>query len=205
MPPAAPSHWCDAHCHLHDIPPHDGFAALADARAAGLAVLVHCGTQPANWPLGARLATADSAVVPCFGLHPYWAAAPGPWLDELRAALLAQPSAVGEIGLDRTRHGAPWPQQEAAFAAQLALAAELERPAMIHAVRTWQPLLTHLDAHRPPRFLLHAYNGSAELVPQLLARGAWFSFAGATLRPERARAHAALRAVPADRLLAESD
>ncbi len=196
--------YIDAHVHLPDIAPHDGWSALAAAKAAGVRRLVVCGTRPCDWALVRSLA-ADEAVIPCFGLHPWFTTEPGDWLAELRDYLTATPSAVGEIGLDRAARGLDAEQQEAAFVAQLRLARELERPAMIHCVRAWGRLVELLEAHGPPRFLLHAYAGAPDLVPRLARLGAWFSFAGSILNPWREKAWAACRAVPAERLLVETD
>jgi len=196
--------YIDAHVHLPDIAPHDGWSALAAAKAAGVRRLVVCGTRPADWPLVRALAD-DEAVIPCFGLHPWFTAEQGDWLAELADHLAAVPSAVGEIGLDRAARGIDYDQQEAAFIAQLRLARELERPAMIHCVRAWGRLTELLTEHGPPRFLLHAYAGSPDLVPVLARRGAWFSFAGSVLHPGRDKAKAAIRAVPPARLLVETD
>lgn len=196
--------YIDAHVHLPDIAPGDGWTALARAKAAGVRRLVVCGTRPADWPLVRALA-ADEAVIPCFGLHPWMVAQYGDWRGELAEHLAAVPSGLGEIGLDRAARGIDYAQQEAAFIVQLRLARDLDRPAMVHCVRAWGRLVELLAEHAPDRFLLHAYAGSADLVPVLARRGAWFSFAGSVLHPGRDKARSAIQAVPPDRLLVETD
>jgi TatD DNase family protein len=53
--------------------------------------------------------------------------------------------------------------------------------------------------------LIHAYGGSVEMIGPLVQHGAFFSFTGTTFEPKRQKLRDALRAVPQDRLLAETD
>jgi TatD DNase family protein len=53
--------------------------------------------------------------------------------------------------------------------------------------------------------VLHSYSGHAELVPRYVRLGLSFSFAGVITREEARRPRDALRAVPLERLLVESD
>lgn len=214
----------DAHNHLQDewLAPHLDAIALDCARV-GIEAMVVNGTCESDWPRVTELAARYPWVCPSYGLHPWDVKGRTPaWLDTLRAYLLADPAAaVGEIGIDRwiledARPGdapiapadaAPWEEQLEVFRAQLALAAALDRPVTIHCLRAWGALRDTLAAaSRLPRgFLLHAYGGSAEMVPEWVELGAWFSFNTAFLDPRKTRQRAAFRAVPADRLLIESD
>jgi TatD DNase family protein len=198
----------DAHMHLQEEV-YFGHAEgiVARAREAGVGCLVCDGTHPYDWPEVAALAAAHAGIVPCFGLHPWFVAeAPDGWLAELRRWLLAMPSGVGEIGLDRLSE-VPAAAQEEAFRAQLALARELGRPASVHCVRGFGRLLELLRGDGLPEagFLMHGYGGPAEMVAPLARLGARFSFGGSALWPGRKRAVAALLAVPAERLLVETD
>ncbi len=231
----------DAHNHLQDefLAPHIARIATAWPELAGPAGrMVVNGTHPADWPRVSALAAAHPFVLPAYGIHPWDTGAPRPedWLSDLRARLLADPRAsVGEIGLDRwiLDHArpddprllgvrrAPMDEQIAAFLPQLALAAELERAATIHCLRAYPDLLPLLRAHpRPKRgFLLHAYSGPADLVPELAALGAYFSFNPNFLLPSRTcnqsgdkSSESALykklvvfKIIPIERLLCETD
>lgn len=58
----------------------------------------------------------------------------------------------------------------------------------------------------PRGLLLHSFGGSPEVAARLVPFGARFSFSGRALHPRAAAAAlAALRAVPGDRLLLETD
>ncbi len=128
---------------------------------------------------------------------------------------------VGEIGLDRwiidgVKPGdpriaglrvAPMDEQCEVFAAQLALAAELNRAASIHCVQAFGTLAEVLRSTKLPArgFLLHGYTGPAEMVPLFTELGACYSFNIQLLEPRFASRLENFRHIPADRLLVETD
>lgn len=200
----------DAHNHLQDERLRSWRAqGLATLPAAGLAEAVVNGTREADWPAVAALARAHAWVRPAFGLHPWFVRERSPdWLATLRAQLLAFPgAAVGEIGLDRWIENPDLEAQEACLRAQLALAVELDRPACLHCLRAWGWLGEVLHSCPLPRrgFLLHSYAGPAEMVPQFAALGAYFSLSPYFAHPRKAAQLEVFCAVPANRLLAETD
>jgi TatD DNase family protein len=214
----------DAHNHLQDaaLAPHHE-QVLADLRTLPLGRAVVNGTSVPDWADVAALARAHPVVLPSYGLHPWDAgnAAPG-WRETLIQYLDTDPAAaVGEIGLDRWMldrarpddprlaglRRAPLGEQEEAFVWQLALAAERNRPASIHCLAAWGALAACLrTTPRPARgFLLHAYNGSANLARELAGLGAYFSFNGGFLAERHAARRAVFAELPLDRLLVETD
>jgi len=144
-----------------------------------------------------------------FGIHPWHVAdRPPQWLDSLRDILAHHPRAgVGEIGLDHVVDPATHGAQEEAFAAQLALALELGRPASVHCRKAWERLskIAACVGVRQDRAVLHSYSGPSELVPKLEGMGFLLSFSGAITRDRNKRGRAACAAVSADRLLIETD
>ncbi|MSU67538.1 MAG: hydrolase TatD [Opitutia bacterium] len=163
-------------------------------------------------------------LLPSYGIHPWDCGQRSPhWLRHLRAALVADPrTGVGEIGLDRWiidgvrpddpriagLRVAPLAEQTEVFAAQLDLAAELNRPASIHATQAHGAALDVLRA--APRlpacgFLMHGYGGPAELIKPFADLGAYFSFNVEWLAPCHATRLENFRLIPVDRLLVETD
>ena len=214
----------DAHQHFH----FDQFvtqraALAADLRAIGLRKAVVNATNEEEWPVVAALAREHDWILPSHGLHPWDCGnRSATWLESLRAALRADPTAgVGEIGLDRwiidgIKPGDPriaglrvasLEEQGEVFAAQLALAAELNRAASIHCVQAFGALLAWLQkTPRPARgFLLHGYGGPAEMVRPFADLGAYFSFNVELLGPRQASRLENFKTIPADRLLVETD
>jgi TatD DNase family protein len=128
---------------------------------------------------------------------------------------------AGEFGLDRWildrarpddprlagLRRAPLAEQTEVFLWQLDLAASHNLPASIHCLDAWGHLHDLLRAaKRPTRgFLLHSYSGPAEMVKPFADLGAHFSFNGSFLDPRKHRLQELYAALPADRLLVETD
>ncbi len=200
----------DAHCHLQDArlrPDLDG--VLARAASAGVRGLVCCGSSEADWGEVAALAERHPAILPSFGLHPWYVRQrSSDWLETLGRWLERFPGAgVGEIGLDHALKERDDADQLQVFVRQLALAKTLGRPASIHCRRAWGALLEALQAvgDLPAGFMVHAYSGAPELVAPLTAAGGYLSFAGRVTFSGNTRGRRSLLAVPADRLLVETD
>ena len=172
----------DAHNHLQD-PRFDGMREdiVAVMVNAGINRCVVNGTSPGDWPQVARLAEQyPEIVIPSFGLHP-WHQPTERWTEQLIEYIDTIPGAcIGECGLDRWIKGYDIELQTKVFCAQLEIAAERNLPLSIHCLRAWGQLIDLLESHPIPErgFLLHSYNGSAELVPRLGELGAYFSFSG---------------------------
>ena len=181
---------------------------MARAEAAGLRGLMCCGSSEEDWPLLPALARRYPAVRLSFGLHPWYVAGrSAQWLDTLRSHLVATPSGVGEVGLDHAIDPATFAAQEEALLAQIRLANELRRPVSFHCRRAWGRFMELLDNQGWPAcgFVIHSYSGSAELVMPLARRGAYFSFSGAITFEANRKGRDAVTAVPAERLLVETD
>lgn len=198
----------DAHLHLQDERFKTDVAELVKrAEQAGVTSLFCCGTEEKDWPAVADLASRYACVRPFFGVHPWFTAGRTPnWREQLLSFLQAWPLAgVGEIGLDSVVGAGP--DQEGLFREQLIVARDYGRPAAIHCRRAWEKLLAILAAvgELPGGFLVHSYSGSVDLIPSLAARGSYFSFSGSITWPNNKRGQLAIKAVPADRLLLETD
>jgi TatD DNase family protein len=194
----------DMHCHLQDIKDDIG-TVIRRAADVGVEGMLCCGTSPADWEHVAELADTYSAVIPAFGLHPWYVAEAGDdWLHKLRGLLERYPDAVvGEIGIDRSRRRRADGAQVDAFLSQLWLAKELDRAVSVHCVRGWGLLKDALQqiGSLPAGIVLHSFSGGAELVQEFTSYNVLFSFSGLNV----GRGTAAMAAVPDDLLLLESD
>ena len=229
-------HYYDAHQHFHfeDLAPFRATVA-ADLQAAGVRCAVVNGTNEEEWPVVAGLAQQYRWILPSYGVHPWDCGnRSADWLAKLRTILEADdqkpaglPAAasakagVGEIGLDRwivdgVRPDDPriaglrvasMDEQCEVFAAQLALAAELDRAASIHCTQAFGALHDVLrSTPRPARgFLLHGYGGPVDMIRTFADLGAFFSFNLEALQPRLAARLDNFKAVPVDRLLVETD
>jgi TatD DNase family protein len=205
----------DAHNHLADPEFDDSRReVLSECADLGIVCVVNS-ARPSDWPRVSDLAATNPAMIPCFGVHPWFLheGSEGA-LRSLRDLLLARPSAVGEIGLDYSRTEIDREDQIRLFARQLTLAAEFNRSVSIHCVKAWGDMLTVLRESARPQvgFLLHSYSGPIELVAPLARLGAYFSFSESSVPAYeksqvgiRGRPMALLQQIPRDRLLLETD
>jgi TatD DNase family protein len=200
----------DAHNHLQDERFGGRQSELTSAcQRVGIVRMVINGSCEDDWSAVSALAREHpDLVLPSFGLHPWYVRErTSYWQENLVECLDQLPAAVGEVGLDRWKQDLPYNDQEAVFLWQLDLAAQRNLPISIHCLRSWGRLFDLLRSHvRPARgFLLHSYGGPRELVGPLARLGAYFSFPGAFAHERKTRQHNAFLAVPAERLLIETD
>jgi TatD DNase family protein len=191
----------DTHAHL-DALEEPAADAIARAHDAGVTRIVSVGTHRESWHDTLAIADAHEGVYAALGIHPHEAASGD--LGELRDAL-AHPKAVavGETGLDHYRDHAPRDVQKRAFDAQLELAAELGKPVVIHTRSADEDTLATLSDF-DGTVVLHCFSSEALLAPAL-ERGWYVSFAGNVTYKNAHNLRSAAFAVPADRLLAETD
>ena len=134
-------------------------------------------------------------------------------LSEVRAALEAGPSlGVGEIGLDRLKSREISPQMRETFEAQLKLAIEFSRPAVLHGAKCWGQVVKAVQGtceqargHRKGAFLFHGFSRSDGLIPEIVALGGYISVGPAVLNDHAVNYRELVKRIPADRLLLETD
>jgi TatD DNase family protein len=205
----------DSHCHLQDPAfDQDRDAVIQRALAAGVERLLVPGYDLPSSRAAAALAAAHPGTIQAaVGIHPHFAADASDAAWEDLAALAAEPAvvAVGEIGLDFYRNLSPPPVQRAAFDRQLALAATLGKPVLVHDREAHAEVRAALLAHRSQggidtiRGVLHAFSGDADMAAELSAAGYLISFALPVAFRSAAGPRAAARALPGGTFLVETD
>lgn len=193
----------DTHAHLTSL--EDTDEAIRRAAEGGVTRILTVGTNIVDCHRALELADRHDGVFAILGIHPHDAGtATAEDLAELRE-LLAHPKAVavGETGLDWFRDYAPRADQRRLFAAELELAAELGKPAVIHTRAADDDTLAALAGHAGT-VVLHCF-ASPHLLPTALERGWYVSFAGNATFPKTVDLRLAATQVPAERILAETD
>ena len=180
---------------------------LAALPEKGVCCVVNCGSSMEGSYESAALAERWPYVYAAVGIHPGdLKDAPADWLRQVEA-LLARPKvvAVGEIGLDYYwKENAPREEQQAAFAAQLELAAAHKLPVVIHDREAHGDTMELLRKYRP-RGVLHCFSGSVEMMREAVSLGLYIGLGGSvTFKNARTPVEVA-REVPLDRLLTETD
>ena len=133
------------------------------------------------------------------GVHPHDS---GTWTDESEGiirALVSDPNcgAVGECGLDYDRMKAPRETQLTAFAAQVAIAVEAQKPLFLHCreldAERGPPIGAHVDLLQilsaagamPSQCCVHCFTGSATELRELLHCGFTVGITGFVCKSER--------------------
>ncbi|WP_341351224.1 TatD family hydrolase [Nocardioides convexus] len=96
--------------------------------------------------------------------------------------------------------------QVESFARHVDIAKRLGKTLVIHDRDTHDEVLEVLDAEgAPERWVMHCFSGDADFARACLDRGAYLSFAGTVTFKNAAPLREALRLVPLDRVLVETD
>ncbi|WP_434381805.1 TatD family hydrolase [Melittangium boletus] len=205
----------DTHCHL-DASRFDADRAevLARAWAAGLHGILVPGVGPDNWEPLCAMSRAEPRLQVGLGIHPQMLPHLPPEEDgahlERLDALLARGGAiaVGECGLDGpSAAGAPMQRQVAVLRGHLALARKHGLPVLMHCFRAHPALIDLLKLEPLPEagILMHSYGGGVDLARFYLQKGCHFSFAGPVTWAEARKPLDALRVIPPERLMVETD
>ncbi len=226
----------DSHAHL-DFYTEDLEAVLTRARIAGVETIlaIGIGEGPDTMHQALDIAKPSSASTPHIyasaGIHPQEAHQATPENLAKLATLAADPRciAIGEIGLDYYHLDNPLPPiQQAAFIAQMKIAATLRKPILIHCRTSelatpaakqkfeshgnpeaaWDDLLALIAEHWTPHSLggiMHCFSGTPEQARLSIAAGFHLSFAGNLTYPKSTAIREAATQAPADRILVETD
>lgn len=201
----------DSHCHL-DFP---DFASelddvVARARAAGIGRLVTIGTRVRRSAEVRAIAERFDDVFCSVGTHPHNA---GEEADVTLAELFAEADhpkvvAIGEAGLDYHYDLGPREAQRAGFLMHIAAARQTGLPLVIHAREADDDVAAILEEESGKGafgFVLHCFTGGAALAHRAIALGGYVSFSGILTFKSGAPLREIAAALPADRVLVETD
>jgi TatD DNase family protein len=206
----------DSHCHIAGEEFIADLSVIVErARAAGVsrALVILAAEDDAEV---ARVDTVLAAWPDCrfaVGVHPHHAhlfaseAGAAAALVAARLDALPMARAIGEIGLDYHYDFSPRDVQQAVFRAQLQLARTRDLPVAIHTRDAEEDTLRILREEGGPalRGVFHCFSGDSDAAARALATGFHLSVPGIVTFPKAAALRDALRTVPVDRLLVETD
>ena len=201
----------DSHVNLH-APQFDADreAVIERARAAGVGLMVTIGDKLTSLPAIRAISEANADIWHTVGIHPH-EAKDEPDLQPVRLTELAEhPRAVGigETGLDFHYDLSPRPVQAQVFRAHIAAARQTGLPLVVHAREADDVMAGILEdefAEGPFKLLMHCYTSGPELLARTAALGAWFSVSGIASFKSADDVRERVRAMPADRIIVETD
>ncbi|MEX0984737.1 MAG: TatD family hydrolase [Actinomycetota bacterium] len=196
----------DTHCHLF-LMQDEPAVAVETARAAGVDRIICVGVDVASSRRSLEMADSLPGVFATAGVHPHDAATFDAEASSAIEELLHDPRvvAVGECGLDYFRMHSPAEDQRRALAAHVAMSNESGKPMVVHVRDAWEDTLSMLETQHAERVVIHCFSGDVAIANECAARGWWLSFAGNVTYPKNEHLRQAAAALPADRLLVETD
>lgn len=202
--------FADSHVHLADSAfEPDREIVIRHAVDAGASILVCIGESPDAADRALAVAAAHPGLVwHTAGMHPHEAASfdLARDLPRLRQHVAMGAVAVGECGLDYHYDHAPRDVQREILRSQVGLAAELGLPLVIHSreAAADTAAMVREAGQAGVRGVLHCFTGPVVLAETALEAGWYVSFSGVvTFR--KWDDDGLIRAIPADRILLESD
>ncbi len=210
----------DSHCHL-DMCAEDGGRSvdesLAAARMVGVTKVIQVGCDISGSRWAADLAERNADVWAAVAIHPNEAPrihveggldlVEAAWAQIAELAGLPQVRAVGETGMDFYRTPPPGRAiQEESFRKHIQIAKSVGKPLVVHDRDAHSDVLRIIDDEGAPDIVvLHCFSGDAEFAVAAVERGWYCSFSGVVTFRNAAPLRGALKAVPDDRVLVETD
>ncbi len=194
----------DSHCHLDDEQfANDLDDVIARAEDAGVQAIITAGTDVASSRVAIDLAERYNIVYAVVGIHPQHADTfDSQTLAAIREqALHRKVVGIGEVGLDfYWSNNPPRAVQEKNFAAHLDLAAELDKPVIIHNRNADDAL-----RKGKPRGVLHCFAGDLAMAREAIGLGYRISFAGNVTFKNAAELQSVARGLSLEHIVIETD
>jgi len=206
----------DAHAHIEIITNGEPDApevgkVLADAKSVGIDRIVQVGYSAEQSEWGVKMAEHWPNVLAAVALHPNEA----PVVEDLEADLLKieklathpRVRAIGETGLDFFRtESALQERQKYSFRRHIELAKKVNKALVIHDRDAHRAVLDLLiEEGAPKKTIFHCYSGDAEMARECIENGYILSFAGTLTFKNAPALREAVKLVPIDQLLVETD
>ena len=198
----------DTHAHMDDRAfDSDRQALLESLPDQGIALLMNPGCSLESSRRAAQLAAQYDYIYAAVGSHPDAADEVNEEVLEAYRTLckLSKVKAIGEIGLDYHYEDIPRQVQKQAFRAQMALAAELKLPVIVHEREAHEDGMAIVREFPTVQGVFHCYSGSAEMARQLVALGWYIGFTGVLTFKNARKAVEVAASVPLDRIVLETD
>jgi TatD DNase family protein len=198
----------DSHCHL-DVAAfdEDRDAVLYRCRELGIRRFIIPAIDVDGWDNLLSLCNKEDGLYPALGLHPVFLEQHQPAdVQKLEAKLAtAEVVAVGEIGLDFYIKDLDRAKQKQLFEAQLAVAANLDLPVILHVRKAHNEVLASLKKYKVKGGVSHAFNGSQQEAQQYIDMGFKLGFGGTMTYDGSHKIHRLAKELPLEAIVLETD
>ena len=201
----------DSHVNLHAHQYDEDRQAVIDrARQADIELMVTICDKIPSFEAVHALAMANDDIWCTVGAHPHEAKDHVELTTERLVELAGRPKVVGigETGLDFHYDLSPRDVQANVFRAHVAAARQTGLPLVVHtreADAVMGDILEEEHARGPFKILMHCYTSGPELARRMAGLGAWFSVSGIATFKAAEDVRAVVRAMPAERIIVETD
>lgn len=215
----------DTHCHIHEILGHDETMPVAqkwhdggitdpatvihDAHTAGVSGMICIGTTLADSAIAVDYVANTDAAYATIGIHPHEAKDhihnPGKLAEFAALATHSKVVGVGECGLDYFYTHSNREDQIAMLRYQIELALAHNLPLSFHVREAFDDFWPVFDSYEGIRGVLHSYTDSISNLHKAVERGLYFGVNGIATFAKNPDQIAMYKAIPADRLLLETD
>ena len=144
-----------------------------------------------------------------YGIHP-WALDKADFQSEKALQALEEKLklphvlALGEAGLDKM-HKATFEQQTKLFERQIELSEALQKPMILHDVRSHNEIIALRKKHQTQQpWIIHGFSGTEQDIKQLIGQGFYLSVGESLLYPER-KIHKSFKSSDLNYLFLETD
>ena len=199
----------DTHAHMDDRAFDADRSQLLEALPnQQITLLMNPGCSLESSRNAVKLANTHDYIYAAVGSHPDVA-------DEVNEEVLeehrtlcklnSKVTAIGEIGLDYHYEDIPRDLQKQAFRAQMALAAELDLPVIVHERDAHEDGMAIVKEFPTVTGVFHCYSGSAEMARQLVDLGWYIGFTGVLTFKNARKAVEVAASIPLERIVLETD
>jgi len=197
----------DSHVHLDDERFDDVREELiASLKQNGVDYVINIGADMESSKASVLLSEKYDFIYAAVGVHPHDTASMTED-DILKLKELSKGKkvvAIGEIGLDYHYEGTDKEAQKKWFERQIVLAKELGLPVIVHSRDAIGDTLEILRKYKP-KGVMHCFSASVESAREILDMGMYISFAGPITYKNSKKLIEAVKEVPHDKFLIETD
>lgn len=196
----------DSHAHIPTCK-EDNSQIIQEAKENGLIRILNVGFDIPSSRESLQLSKEYDWIDSSFGIHPHFI---GDEKENIIPFLQAQSKekkycAVGEIGMDKVKSETDIEIQKEWFRCQVAFACEKNYPVIVHNRNADEEVYAVLSEFSSVKGVMHCFSSDSRMAEKFLEIGMHISFSGNITYKNSNELRLAVKMIPDDRLLLETD